>query len=728
MARFSPAVNNFNAGEWGPRSYGRVDVAQFQYSLQLCENWIPTIQGPLRKRNGTTYVASVETPAEKSRLFPYILQRSSAFMLEISSGVINVYNSAGTDVTPTISGETPPWSEAEIQEIQWDQDGSNLYLAHGSHETLVFVFDGSSTASLTEIVSDVGPLQTENVTTTTTITASAVTGGAITLTASASTFVSTDVGRLVGLRTVPEVQYSQWTTGAAVSSGAYRWSNSVETAGRVNVYKATSTGTTGANAPGHDSGTESDGTVTWQFVHSQHGFARITAYASGTSVTASVVGFPELPQDSLAGTFRWALGAWSDTTGHASSVALFEQRLILGGTTDEPTRFDGSRAGDFTDFLPGGVGDTSAFSYSLRTNNPISCMLGASDLHIITEGGEYVASGSSTDSIITPTNIRVRKGSSHGSKSQGAVQVGEAILFVQAGGRKVREMMYNDNRQGYQVHDITTIAHHLGALGLNQLAHQSEPDSIVWTYSDSGLLLGYTYERDQEVLAWHRHVISGTAAAVESVAVIPDATGAGDRLWIIVKRTVNGGTVRYIEFVDESQTDRFADSCVVYSGVATTTITGLSHLEGEVVSVIADGAVHPDRTVASGSVTLQAEATSAVVGLPMTSRFTTQPIEGGSQNGVSQGKSKRIHNVTFRLLNGGLGLKVGPDADNLVDVLFRDADDAMDAPVPLFSGDTSIIPIEDGFGGRAVLHVEHQLPLPCTVVAIWPQMEVYDAR
>ena len=66
MARFSPALNNFTAGEWGPRSYGRVDVAQSQYSLQLCENWIPTIQGPLRKRNGTTYVASVETPAEKS--------------------------------------------------------------------------------------------------------------------------------------------------------------------------------------------------------------------------------------------------------------------------------------------------------------------------------------------------------------------------------------------------------------------------------------------------------------------------------------------------------------------------------------------------------------------------------------------------------------------------------------------------------------------------------------
>lgn len=730
MARFSPAVNNFNAGEWGPLSYGRVDIPQYQFSLRLCENWIPTIQGPLRKRPGTTYIASVETPAEKSRLIPYVIARGTAFMLEFSSGVINVYNASGTDVTPTISGETPPWSETEIQQLQYAQTGTDLYLVHEEHEPLVFTFDGASTASLTELSADIGPLQTENTDTTVTITASAVSGTGITLTASSATFASADVGRLVAFRTVPAVQYTQWTSGYSATSGDYRWSDSVETAGRVNVYKSSTTASTGANAPGHDSGTESDGAVNWQMVHSEYGFARITAFSTSTSVTADVVGFPELPQDSTSGTFRWSLGAWSDTTGFPAAVALYEQRLILGGTTAEPQRFDGSRVGDFTDFLPGGTGDSSAFSYTISSDqsNPISFMLGARDLHIGTEGGEFAAAGSGVDTIITPTNIRVRRDSRHGSKAQEALQVGEAVLFVQAGGRTMRESIYDESRRGYRAHDITVIAHHLGEKGLNHIAYQAEPDAIIWTYSDDGLLLGYTYEREQEVLAWHRHTLSGTDAAVESVAVIPDSTGADDRLWLIVKRTVDGGTVRYIEVVDETPADRFSDSCLVYSGAATTTITGLGHLEGEEVSVLADGAVHPNRTVSSGSITLQAEAEEAVVGLPMTAKFTTQTIEGGSQNGVSQGKSKRIHNVTFRLVDAGIGLKVGPDGDNLVDVLFRDADDAMDAPVPLFTGDTDIIPIESGYQDRGIVHVEHQLPLACTVTAMWPQMEVHDER
>ena len=177
--------------------------------------------------------------------------------------------------------------------------------------------------------------------------------------------------------------------------------------------------------------------------------------------------------------------------------------------------------------------------------------------------------------------------------------------------------------------------------------------------------------------------------------------------------------------IDED-TDCWLDSYIEYSGAATTTITGLAHLEGEEVTVVSGDAVIGAYTVSSGQITgLAEEVTAAFIGLDYTAVAVTQKLEGGSQNGVSKGKLKRIHSAIVRLDQTGLGLKLGSNAGNMSPVLFRDTNDLMDSGIPVYTGD-QLVPLKGGNDSEGVIRIEHDLPLPCTIVALWPQIEVSD--
>jgi hypothetical protein len=218
---------------------------------------------------------------------------------------------------------------------------------------------------------------------------------------------------------------------------------------------------------------------------------------------------------------------------------------------------------------------------------------------------------------------------------------------------------------------------------------------------------------------------------VESVAAIPSADGTRDELWMIVSRTIDGATKRYVEYMtklfeegDDQEDAFFVDCGATYDGVAATTITGLDHLEGETVKVLADGATHPDRTVASGSITLQRSASKVHVGLGYQRRGQTLRVEAGAADGTAQGKTKRIHRVTFRLHNT-LGLKYGPSFDKLSPLIDRSTADALGQAVPLFSGDRSAT-FEGGYDTDAYICWQQDDPLPSTILAVMPQLHTQD--
>mgnify|MGYP006909288321 CR=1 FL=1 len=437
----------------------------------------------------------------------------------------------------------------------------------------------------------------------------------------------------------------------------------------------------------------------------------------------------------------WRLGVWSGTTGYPSCVTFFEDRLFFAGATKYPQRLDGSMAGDYESFAPSG--DTG----TVTDSSAVAITLNSSDVNVIrwiaddekgllcgSVGGEWLVRPSSLSEALTPTNVTAKRSTSFGSADIQARRVGRAAIYVQRAGRKIRELAYVYEVDGFRSPDMTVLSEHITKGGVTEIEYQQEPFSIIWFIRSDGQLVGLTYERDQDVIGWHRHIFGGSFgsgdAVVESLSCIPTPDGTADELWLIVKRTVDGNTVRYIEYMtprfdDEDTTNAFFVDCgLTYDGVPADVISGLDHLEGETVKILADGATHPDRVVASGEITLNAEYSCVNIGLGYNSNVKTLRLEAGAADGTAQGKTKRITRVDVRLYKS-LGMKYGKDENNLDIVVFRTSADNTNSPPALFTGDKQFI-WNSGYDVEGQMYFRQDQPLPLTILSIAPQVVTQD--
>ena len=417
------------------------------------------------------------------------------------------------------------------------------------------------------------------------------------------------------------------------------------------------------------------------------------------------------------------------TGNYPKCVSFFEQRVVFAGTINNPQTLWFSKSGDYENFTTG-TADADAMIYTIASNqvNAIESIKATRTLIVMTTGGEFTVTSGATQDPITPTNLNIRKQSNYGSAGVDAVSVGNSTLFLQRAKRKIRELAYNFDSDSYVAPDLTILAEHITDSGVVQMDYQQEPFSIVWCVRDDGKLVGLTYNRLQDVVAWHGHDFGGTNAKCKSVAVI-DIDTAEDQVYVIVERTIDGATKKYVEYLstydfNSSLTEfHFVDSGLAYSGSSTTTLSGLSHLEGQTVKVIVDGATHPDRVVSSGSISLERSATTAKVGLGFISTLQTMRLDEGFR-GTDQTKTKRIYDVTVRFFET-VGAKVGPNETNLDEIPFRDSSASMTAPVPLFTGDKETeFPSDYGTDGFVLVKQEQALPM--TILALYPRLETHD--
>jgi hypothetical protein len=340
----------------------------------------------------------------------------------------------------------------------------------------------------------------------------------------------------------------------------------------------------------------------------------------------------------------------------------------MGGTSSQPETFWLSQTADFENMTPdsdpttvgkfdGSIEDDDSFDYTLSANtvNAIRWMSAGEDTMTIgTTGGEWVPS--SQGAGLTPTDIAVNRQTTHGCAQIQPVRVDNTVLFVQRSKRKVREFSFAFETNGYLAADMTRLSQHITRGGVVEMAFAEEPDSQVWVVRSDGQLLSMTFRRQEDVVGWGRHIIGGSFstgdAVVESVTTIPGTNGAGqvqdstnrNEVWMIVKRTINGATVRYIETFerdfetgDAQEDSYYSDSVITYDGSSTTSITGLDHLEGETVKVFADGAIRADATVASGAITLTTAASVVQIGLGYYHLIKTLKLEGGNPAGTAVG-------------------------------------------------------------------------------------------
>ena len=646
----------------------------------------------------------------------------------INSSAFTTYTSGGT--VGKIVEVTTTYSVTQIFEINHTQSADVLLLAHKDHEPAKLTRTTATSFTLSDIDFTDGPWLDEN-DTTTTLYASAATGSGITVTASASLFASSDIGRYIRFREILEIEHDEW---AASTS----YANNVTVRYNGHVYKQVtgSTQTSGNTPPVHLTGTETYGSISWQYLHDEHGHVKIVGFTSATVVTADVhedqYGNSRLP-DSAVGSSnantRWSLGAFGGSQGFPKAVGFYEQRLYFAGTTGQPQTIFGSVSADFENMTPGTL-DDSAVNFTIASDkvNVIRHLLPARFLQVLTTSAEFTLSGGTGATPVTPTNVNVLRETTFGCSEVRPIRAGNSTILIQKGQEKVKEITFDLDTDGLLGIDLTILADHIPSGGLTDMVWQQEPELIVWFVHSDGRLVGLTYDRANAAIGWHDHSIGGSGV-VESITSIP--SGAEDQVYVSVKRTIDGSTVRHVEFLkpiefgDDVADAFYVDSGLTYDGSATTTITGLNHLEGETVTILADGASHPDKTVSGGSITLERSASKVHVGYSYTSTLETLRLEAGADDGVAQGKIKRIHGVTARFFKT-VGAELGPDTNNLDRLPFRDSSMAMNQAVPLFTGDKEIY-FPSGYENDARVVVRQSQPLPMTVLAIMRRSNTFDA-
>ena len=824
------SIPSFTAGEMSDSMQGRTDFAKYFSAASRIENFVVLPHGPITRRPGTYFVAEVKTSSAKTRLIPFSFSTEQTYILEFGNQYIRFYKDDG-QIT---SGGSPyeissPYTTAQLFDLKFAQSADVMYICNENHPVKKLSRTGHTSWSLTDVDFTDGPYLDSN-TTSTTMTPSGTTGS-ITITASSSTFVSTDVNR---------------------------------------------------------------------FINFSNGYAKITAFTSATVVSATV----EEDFDNTTAVTNWKLGAFSTTTGFPRCVSFFEQRLVFAGTSTQPQTMFFSKSGDYEN-MASGTNDDDAMIYTIASNqvNAIQALKATRTLIVMTTGGEYAVSSGAAQDAITPTNINIRKQSNYGSSGVDALSIGNATIFLQRARRKIRELAYNFDTDGYTAPDLTILADHISESGLTDMSYQQEPYSVVWAVRADGQMAGLTYNRLEKVVAWHRHIFGGksdtgktikqqkitftsnatnvsttnntitltghglatgdpvyyyaasnkigglnnskvyyviavdantiklaissskatagtaisltsapgsdttqfiyqgvninnnilfvsshgfksgnhifyknsgtaisglsentkyfvekiddnqiqlysdearetivnltsahsseqidkvlTHAKVESVACI-DGDGEEDQVWVIVQRYINGSTKRYVEyftpfdFNEDLTAFHFLDSGLTYSGGETSTLSGLTHLEGEVVDIIGEGSVQNSKTVSSGSVSLDTAIEEAQVGLLYSSDLQTMRLDEGYTE-TTQTKTVRVFDLSVRFQNT-VGASVGPNSDNLTAIDFRDSGASMDLPVPLFTGDKQV-EFDAGHGVEGLIYVKQPQALPMTILGIYPRLE-----
>ncbi len=676
MADSSPILTNFTSGELSPRLNGRIDMDKYYNGASLINNFIVLMHGGLVKRPGTRFIREIKTSTGSNsgaRLIPFVFSKTQAYVLEFGHNYIRFYKDEGIIVS---SGTTPyeistTYTAAQIDGIEFVQSADVLYLVHESHPPRKLSRTGHTAWTISDVDFVDGPYNNTNITSTT-VYASGTTGS-VTVTASSSIFTANDVGRWIRMKS-PD-----------------KW-----------------------------------------------GAAEITGYTSGTEVTATVHADFEIENSGSGNATKdWRLGAFY-TGNYPTKVTFFEERLFYANTTTHPNTVWGSSTSDFDTYSPtdrdATVNADNSLTFTLSTDqvNQITGMYGGRYLHLFTKDGTFNLSSGSATQGLTATTVQVVNETKDGSADKRVIPASKSTLYIGKNKKRLREFAYNIDYDSFTSPDMSVLSEHLGFGDFEEAYFQTYPNMVLWIRRGDGKLIGFTYYRAQEVLAWHQHTIAGTDSKVKSLAVIPGVGDAADTLYMIVERTINGATKQYVEFMEQEYREAngdtkddafFLDSGLTYSGGSTSTITGLDHLEGQTVTVLNNGAVESTKTVSSGSITLTNATTKCHVGLAYNAELESVNVEPKSQYGTTQGKRGRIDKAIFRVFET-VGLKAGPTSTNVDVVPFRTTTSTMSATTPKTGDYTFLMPAT--YSTENKLYVKSDTPHPCTISAIMIQMSTYD--
>jgi hypothetical protein len=608
---------SFAGGELAPSLWSRIDFSKYAVGLKTCRNFYVQLHGGASTRPGTKFVALTKDSTKKSRLIPFQFSTTQNYVLEVGHQYIRFYMNGGRIESPpgTPVEVATPFTENDIWSIKYTQSADVLYITCPGYTPKTLTRSSHTNWTLADFDFKKGPFAPVNLTTTT-LTPSDVTGN-ITLTASAAYFATGHVGSLFRIGhfvSGTKLQGSLSGTGATGSIkviGTWRLITHGTWTAKFDIERSTDNGATWQVLRSYSSAGDFNASVNGSeselcllrinctsFTsgpsydltcdgHQYDGVAKITGVTNATTASASVM----VELGATTATSDWAEGAWSTVKGFPSCAAFHDERLVFANTVTEPQTPWFSRSGDYTNFGKSSpVVDDDAITAPLvsRQVNGIRSMVSLGVLLCLTSGGEWKIA--SSQGGLTPTNIDAKQQEYRGASRVDPVIIGNRVLYVQDMGATLRDIGYNLEEDVYKGDDLTVLARHLfKGYSVVDMAYQQEPDSIVWLIRNDGIRLGFTFLKEQDIWAWHRH---DTQGKYESICSIPGTNR--NEVWTIINRP---GIGRCVELdADRNFTD-VRDAFFVDCGLsldAPITITGATAANPVVITAAAHGLSNGD--------------------------------------------------------------------------------------------------------------------------------------
>ncbi|MDM3889674.1 hypothetical protein [Pseudomonas juntendi] len=764
---------SFSAGEVAPATYARVDLGRYYTALKTCRNFVVLPEGGVQNRSGLKFITGMKSNAVRGRLIPFQFSTEQTYILEFGNLYIRFISMGGQVISGGVPYEiSSPYTTAQLQDLKFTQSADVLTIVHPDHPPRELSRLGPTNWTLTAITFEPG------IAAPTGLSASPRTGG--------SGDTTEYQYKITAVSSISEGSVESWASNTATVNsfddkpGATLSWAAVAGADHYNVYKNKSSGV--------------------------FGFIGQSAGTNFTDINIT----PETDNTVPIGYNPFADG------NNPSVVGYYQQRMAFAASRASPQTVWMSRTGDFHNFGysdPNKDDDGIEFVIASRQVNQIRHLVSLRELLAMTSGAEIAITGSS-DSGITPANVSAAEQSYFGCSDVIPAIYGNTALYIQARGGKLSTLAYNYVSDGFQPQDVSVMSSHLlRGFTIQDQAFALAPNGVLWMARNDGMLLGFTFLPDQQVFGWSWHDTDGE---VESVASVPE--GDEDALYLIVKRSINGATRRYIERMATRQLTKFGSgdywfdraffvdcgltydgrrggsavllngvdwkypeqltlsvststfnagmvgrSVIMYGGgdetsigdvltvkitsyasptvvmvepqtvvpaslrdipatrwgLAATTISGLSHLEGKTVSILGDGNVVPQQVVTGGSVTLDSPTLVAHIGLPITADFETLDIT--LQNNQSfLGNKKRINQVVV-LCQESRGIFAGPDADHL-DEFKQRAGENYGEPIELLTGRAEM-DIQCQWDSNGRLFIRQSDPLPLTILGVMPNVQ-----
>lgn len=681
----------FTAGEGSPTLRARRDLARTQLMVERVENLVVLYDGGLARRPGTRFVLELKTESQLSAPIPFRFSGSDSYMLVLNGGVSRLLRNGGfLESAPGVPYEFAiPWASADLANVRYTADGNLIYVACAGYQPRVLTRSDTISWAASLYANANGPFDIQNLTQGDTVKVSAATGTGITVTANTARFVAGDVGTLWRFDEADLSAVPYWLASETVAANNLRRYQG-------NVYKVVSGTDSGANPPTHTEGdwASGNGKVVWRYMHSGYGIVKITGYTSALIVTADVVS--TLPDSIVTPntTWRWWPPSWSSTRGWPDRIATVQDRLgLFRGNS-----YWFSRSADFVNHLQDTT-DESALSGRLRSRTGslvnVEWAHGADVVLLGTRDSEWnirASGGAVASAVITAANAQPLEKTTEGSAAHIPAKIDGAVVFIGRSRKRLHAITFDQVSEKAVPEELTAAARQILEGEAAWLAWERDPNRVLWIGCLDGSLVGLTYMPAEKVVAFHRHPM--TNCFVEWVCTIPSSDEGKSDTYIQTRRSIDGDTRRYVELlqdyftvteiVETGEDAWFLDCALLYDGVATKTIAGLDHLEGQEVGIFIDGAMRPRQTVTGGTVTFDDEVSKALIGIPIRYYAKSLPLETLMAGATSEDVLKRANHPIVEVLNSAGGeIRVN---EGEWEELIQTGDVDYGAPIPLTTG------------------------------------------